>query len=485
MADNWTFSQARVEAATATAKQRVREHWARKQWFMWSNQSARQLNPNWVDPVIENEYLALENNPNTNPADMMTINAYMIFCWYRYKGYCLHAIAALLSAHVQESRMQGGYWEGRVHPFTGPAGSMADNGGPGYSGLTNFDATASPGGCTWYNADGTPVPVRQYSYNWSDDGGNTFYTKAFTYPAGTLEAAQGKKPNPASDYIVVGGQRILYYYWPGGVERYTYTQRNRGYGLVQWTDWPRLRDQTGYLTGTSLRPFHSSPSDALPGYDPQTATYYIFNYNDWDRVHEREGKDGYIAKGLGQYNWQLSLILHLMVLEFERQNAMARSPIYYPDLPNGRQFGYYYVGEWSDTAANDATYDPSPGSGAYTLRMNCTWDQFRDGDFLTMGRQIFIDQLTTDYRKIVFAMDVFRLCYLHTDYGNFGFDEIIPYWWQCVNYWDTVWKIDDIPRPREFPWLGFELDYYHQQKEDTMLLLAGRRKPHARRTILF
>ena len=131
-----------------------------------------------------------------------------------------------------------------------------------------------------------------------------------------------------------------------------------------------------------------------------------------------------------------------------------------------------------------ATYDPVPSHGALSFNLYCTWDQFRDGEFLTMGRDEFKQHLTTDELKIRFAMDIFRVCYLHTGFGDFHFDQIIPYFWSCVNYWDTVWKIDDIPRPREFPWLGFELDYYHQ-KQETTLLIAGRRKPHARRALLF
>lgn len=513
MAESWVFTREKVEAATQVAKQRVAEHWARKEWYLWKrfDSAGREVNPNWVDPVFENEWTYLENNPNTNPANIMTINAYIAYCWYKYKGYSDITIAALLYSHTVESKISGGRWESlrsalAMHPYGGNAGNWLNVGDDGvghasYDALIGFAPTASIKtiGNNWYLGPSKAPPYTFKHDQWSDDDGVTISDNVtiLTCAAGSYDSVRGPSINEAAiQHSAVqqpDGTFREYYHWRSGVPKLTYTKGTFGYGLVQWTEWFRLREKCGWLSGS----FKSTrESGYTPGYDPKTITYYTCGPEWWTTTGNSR------SQGFAHYHWQLNLILHLMVLEFERANAMRASPVVHPNYPqpNGYQYterdrpgseGVYY-GEWTDASASSARWNPygiNPSPGLY--RSPCTWDSWASGDFLNNPNmdQDLINELNNDpdppYRQVRLAMDIFRHCYLHTGIGKtLPYPDAVSYWINCCNYWKDVWSINDIPRPREFPWLGFELDYYHQKRESA-LLIAGRRKQHARRALLF
>lgn len=509
--DNFTFTIEKVTTATRIAKERAAAHWRNKEWFLWSNfgQQNQAVNPAWVDPYFENEWSYITNLPDTNPANLMTINAYFLYCWYKYKGYADYVIAALLYSHVVESKVTGGLWEAYtgaagMHPFDGNAGNWLNgNGTVSYEDLKRFNPTLSPTSYTWFRGLQKAPETYVYYDPWSNDGGVTIGRQLCgVTEEGSYDSVRGPT-GPDPDYIAMHGVSTpegikTYYYWRNSsVKRYTYYKGSFGYGLVQWTMWTEVRDLAGWLTGT----FKSTvDTEYKPGYDPTTGKYYGCNKEWWLTTGNSR------SKGIGQYHWQLNETLHLMILEFQRTNAMAASPIAHPELlaigPNGCQYSEHgggaadegmYYGGWIDFSAKGATWDPDPHSPTYSTQhydVGCTWDEWASGEFLTKQgvNQALLDQIAADpnppYRKARLAMDILRCCYLRSAF-NMPWKEALDYWLSCIEYWKDVWDIADIPRPREFPWLGFELDYYHKKQDDMMLLFAGRRKPHARRTLLF
>ena len=134
-----------------------------------------------------------------------------------------------------------------------------------------------------------------------------------------------------------------------------------------------------------------------PGYDPQTGNYYTFSPYWKNHV-------GNITGGYFQYHWQLSLTLHLMVLEFQRQNAMAVNTNVYPPTqgePNGKQYGAYYYGEWTDTSGVNAS-NVSGTRPRYTH--NCTWDEWATDEIMELAPDDLKARLTDDDEKIKFTM---------------------------------------------------------------------------------
>ena len=512
MAENWTFTQAKVETATQVAKQRAADHWRNKQWNLWTNFGTAQqdVNPGWVDPYFENEWTYLLNDPTTTPANLVTINAYFVYCWYKYKGYQDYVIAALLYSHTIESKITGALWESlrgamAMHPFPGNAGNWLNVvngvGSADYTNLKTFNPLLSAASYQWYLGYQIAPARSVYHADWSYDDGATIGTQLVGYAeAGSYDAVRemnGVDMNFVSQRAISTPEGIrTYYCWTNpNARRYTYYKSSFGYGLVQWTLWSELRSLCGWLSGS----FKSTrDSSYIPGYDPQTATYYSCGPEWWTSTGNIR------LQGFAHYHWQLNMTLQLMVLEFQRANAMKASPVAHPEytqpplnLENGLQWseresegeGRYYGG-WEDNAAKGAKWNPATGGSPYEYGVACSWDEWASGEYLTKPgvNANLLAEIEADpnppYRKTRLAMDILRKCYLRSAF-NFPNPEILDYWLDCIEYWKDVWDIADIPRPREFPWLGFELDYYHQQKEDTMLLLAGRRKPHARRAILF
>ena len=515
MADNFTFTLEKVEAATQVAKQRAADHWRNRVWNLWLNwgESNQAVNPAWVDPVFENEWGFLLNDPTTNPPNMMTINAYYCFCWYKYKGYCDIAIAALLYSHTVESKITGATWESLrqalfMHPFEGNAGNWG--GVNGYGKLLGFNPTLSPRGYNnnWYwGADGkAPAKTIRFPGNWSTDDGNTITTNTIigTVDSGSYDAvrdAYAADPDYlASGAITQGGQTIIFYHWRNENNKvYLHRKENIGYGLVQWTPFTELRTLCNRLSGQ-----FKSTEDATwqPGYDPVTGTYYGPGVEWWwtDAAHPPPSGQNHTSPGFAINHWQLNLTLHLMVLEFQRTCAMAVSPVAHPELtqsPYNQQNGFQwtngrdgtYYGGWRDTYAKGATWDPDHHTPLYNVP--CSWDEWASGAFMTKPgiNQALLNEIAQDddppYRWIRLAMDIFRTAYLNTDFA-FPAEDALSYWRQCIQYWNQVWSIADIPRPREFPWLEFELDYWHIDRDTKrfLSLATGRRRKPRVRTIL-
>ena len=512
--DNFTFTLEKVEAATAIAKQRAAAHWRNKVWNLWLNwgESNQAVNPAWVDPVFENEWGYIHNDPDTNPANLMTINAYFCYCWYKYKGYSDITIAALLYSHTVESKITGATWESLsgsnfMHPFSGNAGNWFNDGeNPSYTALEHFNPTKS---ATGYNGEwylGTSLaPTRYITHaDWSDDDGVTIGTATIgTAAAGSYDSVRGMyagDPNYISHRAVSTSSGVQWYYcWTNsGTKRYLFTKEHFGYGLVQWTDWGELRNLCSYITGQFKS---TAESDWIAGYNPLTGNYYTCGPEWWLTTGNQRSPGAF-----GTYHWQLNLVFQLMVLEFQRQNAMRASPVAHPEYtqpPMSQENGFQwsegsqgegrYYGGWSDTYAKGAKWNPATSGGSlYTYNVACSWDEWASGAFLTKAgvNPNLLDEIAQDpdppYRKVRLAMDIFRRCYLRSSFA-LPAPDAVTYWIKCTEYWNQVWSIADIPRPREFPWLGFELDYWHIDRDNKrfVALTQGRRKkPHVRTILL-
>lgn len=519
MADNWDFSLAKVQTATRIAKERAAAHWKNKVWNLWLHWGTPQQapNPQWVDPVFENEWGYLQNDPNTNPANLVTINAYYCFCWYKYKGYCDTTIAALLYSHTVESKITGATWESLreglfMHPFHGNAGNWLDGGRTDYSALASFNPTLSARQYNgdWYQGANLAQSRNIYHDSWSEDDGATINNHVLIGQTGdgtydSVRGAYAADPDYlATGYVIIGGERIVYYHWRNPNNKvYLCEKKNFGYGLVQWTDWWELRTLCDRLSGQ----FKSRlDTDWQPGYDPLTGTYYAPGIEWWwiDAAHQPPSGLNHTSQGFAIHHWQLNLTLHLMALEFQRACAMAVSPVAHPELtvsPYNQQNGFQwsngrdgvYYGGWRDTYAAGATWEPrtdSPNYCPYKYTVPCSWDEWASGAFMTkpgIDQRLLnaINKEDTPYRWVRLAMDLFRTAYLNSS-PAVPADNAIRYWMNCIEYWNSVWSIEDIPRPREYPWLEFELDYYHinQNNKRFLTIANGRRKKKHERTIL-
>lgn len=406
------------EQARTDAKARAAQQWMNENFNMWTTYNTV-LNPDWVDPWYEHELGGIYNGPSTgglDPAYEMTQNLYMIFCWLKYKGYGDYALTALTTGTIQSSTMTGGLWQSYVHP---------------YSSLIGFNAAAvypnNEGRSPWFV--GSSQATWQASA-WDEYLQQTVYLDA---PAGSWAAV--RRSPIAMEFEEIGG--TIYYrpdYNPlrlvwsrtqpnsGG-----YDQATVGYGLVQWTNYSDLVTEAGLTT-------------------PE-----------------------------GSKHWQLNLTLQLMVLEYERNEAMTHPT----------QSGGDYHGQWVDTASRRA-YITINNTDYYYPYASCTWNDWRDDKpvqlFETYMHDVHGIELSL-WDKIHIMMDIFRCCYLQTAYADFGFETKSRYVWNAIQYWKNHggWDVKDIPRARDIP--ECELDQYHISAK-TLLLMMGRRKKKGVRTIL-
>ena len=427
----YTVSNATFQQAMEDAIDRFSRHWAEMNWNLWTSYND-QVNVTWWDPWYENDTTGIYNGPSTgadDPAYEMTQNAFGVWNWYKYKGYSEYAITALLTAHTQESTVTGGLWESGLHPYAGMAPSSYLSGSYGALEGYNAEATgASPSNYTWYLRGGGIVPA--WTATAVDEYDQQTYT--LTAAAGSWDAVNQYPLQMEAETI--GGQVYIRVVQPPQFNRLApdpvVPSTGRGYGLVQWTPSVELV-KTAEL--------------AFPGF--------------------------------GGKHWQLNLTLQLMVLEYERAQAMSGDPQTGPD----------YRGQWVDSNATQASLTVEIGGVQHTINypVSCTWD-FWAGD----GPAAFYDTrirslggTPTDWDLVRGMMDLFRVCYLHTSAGDFGFEEKSAFWLAAIRYWSTNDGYDPayIPRARDLP--SCELDKFHI----TPALLGGiiRRRQTGGRTILF
>lgn len=409
---NPIYMQARIDA-----RERALKQWNDENFNMWLTYNS-ELNPNWRDPWYEHEIGGIYNGPSRGPGDPayeMTQNLYMLYCWFKYKGYGDYALTALTTGAIQSSTMTGGLWQSMVHPYASLVGFNAaanypNNGGRSpwyigsqiatwtatftdeYSGET-VSLTASPG--SW-------MAVRKWPIKWelvSMPGG--IYKRIY-YPVQFDTTGQS---GPAAGY----GQDTV------------------GYGLLQWTNYSDLVVEAGLAT-------------------PE-----------------------------GSKHWQLNMTLQLMVLEYERNEAMTHPT----------QSGGDYHGQWVNGQAHNA-YITINGTDYHYPYATCTWNDWRDDKpvqlFETYMMNIHGIELNL-WDKIHIMMDIFRCCYLQTAYADFGFETKSRYVWNAIQYWKNHggWDVMHIPRARDIP--ECELDQYHISAK-TLITLLERRKKHGERTIL-
>ena len=182
----------------------------------------------------------------------------------------------------------------------------------------------------------------------------------------------------------------------------------------------------------------------------------------------------------GRKHWQLNLTLQLMVMEYERSEAMT-SP--------GHQYGPDYRGQWIDLNSVNGWFTKQVGDNLIRLNCpaTCTWDQFANDYWVADYTQRYAQQgiVLTDWDKIQLQMEIFRVCYLHTakNEQDLGFLEKSAYFLAAIRYWDSHggWNPAWIPRARDIT--ECELDQYHVSLDQFILLASRRRKHHARRTI--
>ena len=404
------------EQARTNAKARAAAQWTNENFNMWTTYNTT-LNPDWVDPWFEHELSAIYNGPGTTASPdsyEMTQNLYMIYCWLKYKGWSDYAITAFTTGTIQASTMTGGLWQSMIHP---------------YASLEGFNASAifanNAGRSPWYI--GTDIAT------WTAEAYDEYTqeTVYLTAGAGSWDAVRKYKilmtAESIEGHIYIRPEYPLTFNRTSGAAT-GYQQMELGYGLVQWTNYDRL------IT-----------------------------------------KAGLVAQD-GDKHWQLNLTLQLMVLEFEREQAMTHQ---------GQQQGSDYLGEWVDDNADDAYIEINGGIYHYPYS-SCTWNDWRDD----LPVQRFADYMLsthgielTLWQKIHMMMDIFRVCYIHSPYADFDFETKSRYVWNAIQYWNNNggWDVRDIPRPRDIP--ESELDKYHISKAQ-LLLMVGRRKKHGVRTIL-
>lgn len=413
---NPIYEQARTDAKARAARQ-----WTTENFNMWLeyntrlNNAANNPRMPWVDPWFEHEIGGIYNGPGTaeSPdAYEMTQNLYMLYCWFKYKGYGDYALTALTTGTIQSSTMTGGLWQSGVHP---------------YSSLEGFDAAA----VYTSNAGRSPWFVGSQQATWQAKAWDA-YLQQWVYldaPAGSWAAV--RRSPIAMELEEIGGTiylrpdyNPLHLIWTqtepnsGG-----YDQATVGYGLVQWTNYSDLVVEAGLTT-------------------PE-----------------------------GSKHWQLNMTLQLMVLEYEREQAMTHPT----------QSGGDYHGQWVDSAARNAFIEKD--GTVYTYGDSCTWNDWRDDKPIARFLNRYPNVTFSHWDKVHIMMDVFRCCYLQTAYADFGFEQKSTYVWNAIQYWTNNggWDVKDIPRARDIP--KCELDNYHVSTE-MLLLMVGRRKKRGARTIL-
>lgn len=402
------------EQARTDAKARAAQQWMNENFNMWTTYNT-DLNPDWIDPWYEHELGGIYNGPSTGPDDPayeMTQNLYMIYCFLKYKGWHDYAITAFATGTIQSSTMTGGLWQSMVHP---------------YAAIEGFNASAiyvnNAGRSPWYI--GTDIAT------WTAEFTDTYDGQYYSLTASPGSWAAVRQYGLATELVSM----------PGGIYKRIslpvrfdpdkpngYNQNTVGYGLVQWTNYDKL-----------------------------------------------VAKSGLVAQD-GDKHWQLNLTLQLMVLEFERDQAMTQQD---------HQQGSDYLGEWVDDNADDAFIEINGTTYHYPYN-SCTWNDWRDD----LPVQRFADYMysvhgieLTLWQKIHMMMDIFRVCYIHSSYADFDFETKSRYVWNAIQYWNNNggWDVKDIPRPRDIP--ESELDKYHVSKAQ-LLMMVGRRRKHCERTIL-
>ena len=425
----WTIDPTIYEYARTQAKARAAAQWSR--WMtdpnsvnLWTAYNSAQ-NQTWIDPWFEKELGGNFNGPSTgsgDPAYELTQNAYMIYAWMLYHGYCREAIISLLTVNQHETNMTAGSWEDFVSPY-------AASNDP--SSLIGYDAERtgqSPYNYTWY-LHGTIVP------SWTD----TFYdesnhqTYSLTAPAGSWDAVKKHyidtymgDDNFEHPYIPLRFNRTIVN--PNQLYAYDYI----GYGIVQWTAW----------SDTLVR--HAEM--CYPGY--------------------------------GGKHWQWNYTFQLMILEWERAQAMA--------TPSEDQQGTYY-GEWINTAATNASFIHN--GVQYNYPTECTWDQWASGDPVTWVQTKCADIGVTDQQLIEYytrqlMIDVFARCYLHASAYHTSWSDMTTqsaYFAGAVDYWNNNGggDIHDVPRARDLP--ATELDQFHISNSELISCILTNNKREVRR----
>lgn len=412
------------EQARADAKARAAEQWSTENFDMWTTYNT-DLNPDWIDPWFEHELGGIYNGPSTGPDDPayeMTQNLYMIYCWLKYKGWHNYAITAFTAGTIQSSTMTGGLWQSMVHP---------------YESLVGFNANAITGNTRRY-----PWYIGSSIAYWEQTVRDEYLEQDVTLTAtGTWDAV--RKYDIAMTAESIGGHIYIRPDYNGGVHWNTqsaghgYPNDTVGYGLVQWTNYTII-----------------PPKATLAGL---------------------QQCDGWYEGGR---HWQLNLTFQLMIMEWERQQAMSGQP----------QTGSDYMGEWVDANATSAYIQKEINGQIVNIRypQTCTWDFWKNDSPLQIFAQYAAQQYQislTDWDLRHIMMDIFRVCYIHSGYVDFDFETKTQYILNAIRYWENngSWDVKDIPRPRDLP--ECELDKYHISTE-MLLLILGRRKKHSERTIL-
>lgn len=476
--DVWTVDPTVYAYARTQAQERARYQWAdQSRWNMWDEFRVT-FNNNWFDPWFESETHGYFNGPSTgegDPAYEITINAYFVYCWMKFKGYTDYSIMAILTSASHESDITGGVWEGSPshHP---------------YQTLIEFDPTST-------NSNGS-------SYTWYVGGTGMNYENASAYSAGSARATFTNykmtyvKDRPAGSWARIKQYPIRtyrtidpyddghgmvevpygyqYYYDEGdqGVLQWDTSISvggdGRGYGFVQFTPWTNIPATFAYMYGLGKTE--------------------VSEYNK---------------------HWQVSGTAQLILWELQRWSAMNESHSNDPDT------GYHYWGEWIDTAAKSHSvmgayflWPPDgqvpPGSdlpldiesNRHYYPYDITWDGFAAGEYLQWF-ETYIQTLEhppqteedIDWCRRQLAMAIWRSCYIHVTFEDFGFRQISKYFLGAIKYWNNNtlpnlnvgWDLHDIPRPRDVPY--FELDSFHMTAQN-FVLLCQRRRPHNVRTIL-
>lgn len=411
------------EQARADAKARAAEQWSTENFNMWTTYNTV-LNPDWIDPWFEHELGGIYNGPSTGPDDPayeMTQNLYMIYCWLKYKNWHNYAITAFTAGTIQSSTMTGGLWQSMVHP---------------YGTLIGFNANSITGNRTrgdWHI--GTEIA------QWTATAYDEYLEQdvSLTAAVGSWDAV--RKYPIKMEAVSIDGRIYIRPEYPMTFNRSAagsgYPGDTVGYGLVQWTNYTIL-----------------PPKATLTGLQ-QSAGW-------WD----------------GGRHWQLNLTFQLMIMEWERQQAMSGQS----------QTGSDYMGEWVDANATSAYIQKEINGQIVNIRypQTCTWDFWKNDSPLQIFAQYAAQQYQislTDWDLRHIMMDIFRVCYIHSSYVDFDFETKTQYIMNAIHYWENNggWDVKDIPRPRDLP--ECELDRYHISTE-MLLLILGRRKKHGERTIL-
>lgn len=350
---------------------------------------------------------------NSGPEYEQTQNIFYIVNWLKYKGYSDYAITALITSAIQSSTVTGGLWEDGVHPYAALEGFNANN----RAGNNSRD---------WYTRAGIAPAWTTTAYD-----EYMHATVSATANAGSW-AALRHSPIRMHDDVIQG---VTYRRPVYPIEFDTsqvgtgalYEHDSVGYGLVQWSNFPVLISKADHTA-----------------------------------------QDG------GRH-WQLNLTLQLMVMEYERVQAMTAPSQIVPE----------YEGEWVNANAPSA-FITINGIDYHYPYATCTWNDWRDDlpveQFYNYMRDVRgIEISEWDKRHIM--MDIYRVCYIHSGYHDFDFEQKSLYVWNAIHYWENTIGFDPkwIPRARDIP--ECELDYFHINP-DTFITIAGRRRHNnARRTV--